>query len=56
MRGLVVGGDGLEVVKVELIEMNEQFRQITVQILINLLKQLTEFERDFLREIPMQEM
>jgi len=47
MRGSIVRGDGLEVVEVELIEVNKQFRQITVQILINLLKRLTEFEWDF---------
>ena len=47
MRGSVVGGDGLEIVKVELIEVNKQFRQITVQILIDLLERLTEFEGDF---------
>ena len=47
MRGSIVGGDGLKIVEVELIEVNEQFRQITVQILINLLKRLTEFEGDF---------
>jgi len=56
MRGSVVGGDGQEVVEVELVEMNEQFSQVTVQILINLLKRLTEFEGDFWREIPMQEV
>jgi len=38
MRGLIVRGDGLEVVEVELIEVNKQFRQVTVQILINLLE------------------
>jgi len=38
MRGLIVGGNGLEVVEVELVEMNKQFRQITIQILINLLE------------------
>jgi len=38
MRGSIVGGDGSEVVEVELIEMNKQFSQITVQILINLLE------------------
>ena len=47
MRGSIVGGDGLEVVEVELIEVNKQFRQVTVQILINLLERLTEFEGDF---------
>jgi len=49
MGGSIVGGNGLEVVEVELIEMNKQFGQITVQILINLLEQLTEFEGDFWR-------
>ena len=38
MRGSIVGGDGLEVVEIELVEVNKQFRQIAVQILINLLK------------------
>ena len=38
MRGSVVGGDGLEIIEVELIEVNKQFRQITVQILIDLLE------------------
>jgi len=38
MRGSIVGGNGSEVVKVELIEVNKQFSQITVQILINLLE------------------
>ena len=47
MRGSIVGGDGLEVVEVELIEVNKQFRQITVQILIDLLERLTELEGDF---------
>ena len=47
MRGSIVGGDGLEIVEVELIEVNKQFRQITVQILIDLLERLTEFEGDF---------
>ena len=47
MRGSIVRGDGLEVVEVELIEVNKQFRQVTVQILINLLERLTEFEGDF---------
>jgi len=46
MRGSIVGGDGLEIVEVELIEVNKQFRQITVQILIDLLQRLTEFEGD----------
>jgi len=49
MRGSIVGSDGLEVVEVELIEMNKQFRRVTVQILINLLERLTEFEGDFSR-------
>jgi len=49
MRGSIVGGNGLEVVEVELIEMNKQFSQITIQILINLLERLTEFEGDFCR-------
>ena len=49
MRGTIVRGDGLEIVKVKLIEMYKQFRQITVQILIDLLKRLTEFEWDFCR-------
>ena len=56
MRGLVVGSDGLEVVEVELIEMDEQFSQIAVQILVNLFKGLTEFEGDVRCEIPMQEV
>jgi len=47
MRGSIVGGDGLEIVEVELIEVNKQFCQITVQILIDLLERLTEFEGDF---------
>ena len=47
MRGSIVWGNGLEIVKVELIEVNKQFRQITVQILIDLLERLTEFEGDF---------
>jgi len=47
MRGSIVGGDGLEVVEIELVEVDKQFRQIAVQILINLLKRLTEFEGDF---------
>ena len=47
MRGSIVRGDGLEVVEVELIEVNKQFRQVTIQILINLLERLTEFEGDF---------
>ena len=34
----IVWGDGLEVVEIELIEVNKQFHQITVQILINLLE------------------
>ena len=34
----IVRGDGLEVVEIELVEVNKQFRQITVQILINLLE------------------
>jgi len=38
MRGSIVGGDGLEVVEIELIEVNKQFCQIAVQILINLLE------------------
>jgi len=38
MRGSIVRSDGLEVVEVELIKMNKQFCQITVQILINLLE------------------
>jgi len=38
MGRAVVGSDGLEVVEVELIEMNKQFSQITIQILINLLE------------------
>ena len=49
MRGSIVGGDGLEIVEVELIEVNKQFRQVTVQVLIDLLKRLTEFEGDFCR-------
>jgi len=47
MGGSIVGGNGLEVVEVELIKMNKQFSQVPVQILINLLKRLTEFEGDF---------
>jgi len=38
MRGSIVGGDGLEVVEIELIEVDKQLRQIAVQILINLLE------------------
>jgi len=38
MRGSIVGGDGLEIIEVELIEVNKQFCQITVQVLIDLLK------------------
>ena len=38
MRGSIVGGDGLEVVEVELVEVDKQLRQIAVQILINLLE------------------
>jgi len=38
MRGSIVGGDGLEVVEIELVEVDKQLRQIAVQILINLLK------------------
>jgi len=49
MGGSIVWGDGLEVVKIELIEVDKQFRQIAVQILINLLERLTEFEGDFSR-------
>ena len=49
MGGSIVWGDGLEVVEIELIEVDEQFRQIPVQILINLLERLTEFEGDFCR-------
>ena len=49
MGGSIVRGDGLEVVEIELIEVDKQFRQITVQILINLLERLTEFEGDFCR-------
>ena len=37
MGGLIIGSDGLKVVEVELIEMNKQFSQITVQILVDLL-------------------
>ena len=47
MRGSIVRGDELKIVEVELIKVNKQFRQITVQILINLLERLTEFEGDF---------
>jgi len=56
MGGSIVGSNGLEVVEVELIKVNEQFGQVAVQILINLLKRLTEFEGDFRGEIPMQEV
>ena len=49
MRRTIVRGNGLEIVEVELIEVRTQFRQITVQILINLLERLTEFEGDFCR-------
>jgi len=38
MGGSIVGSNGLEVVEVELIEVKEQFSQVAVQILINLLK------------------
>jgi len=38
MRGSIVGGNGSEVVEVELIGVNKQFSQITIQILINLLE------------------
>jgi len=37
MRGSIVGGDGLEAVEIELVEVDKQLRQIAVQILINLL-------------------
>jgi len=38
MGGSIVWSDGLEVVEIELIEVNKQFRQIAVQILIDLLE------------------
>jgi len=38
MRGPIVGGNGSEVVEVELIEVNKQFSQIAIQILIDLLE------------------
>jgi len=47
MGGSIVRSNGLKVVEVELIEVNKQFRQIAVQILIDLLERLTEFEGDF---------
>jgi len=38
MRGSIIRSDGLEGVEIELVEVNKQFRQIAVQILINLLE------------------
>jgi len=56
MRGVVVRGDGLEVIVVELVEMEEQFRQITLQIFVKLMKQLIEVDWNFRCQIPMEEM
>ena len=46
----------MEVVVIELIEMEEQFRQIALEIFVDLVERLTVFCGDLQSQIPMQEV
>jgi len=37
LGGVIVGGDGQKVVVVELVEVKKQFRQISLQVIVNLM-------------------
>ena len=52
LGGMIVGGDGQKVVVVELVEVEKQFRQISLQVIVNLMDWLTEFGGDSLESNP----
>ena len=46
MGRTIVGGDRLEVVVIELVEVEKQFHQIALQVVVELMERLTEFDGD----------